>query len=210
MILSVSGFIGSGKDTIADYLCAHHGFKRLSFAASVKDAIAIIFGWDRSLLEGDTKSSREWRETVDSWWSARLNIPDLTPRYVLQIWGTDVCRNHFHDEIWIASLENKLRSLSDNIVITDCRFLNEMTAIKKAKGVTIRVTRGPNPIWYNDALIVNQGSAHPDYHSSKLILSNYGIHSSEYSSVGLPYDYVIDNNGTLSVLHSKIRSVINL
>ena len=59
MIIGVTGFIGSGKDTIADYLCTQHGFKRISFAASLKDAVASVFGWDREMLEGTTKSSRE-------------------------------------------------------------------------------------------------------------------------------------------------------
>ena len=134
MILGVTGFIGSGKDTVADYLCTFHGYKRISFAASLKDAIASIFGWDRELLEGTTKSSREWREQIDPWWSERLG-KEITPRYVLQYWGTEVCRNGFHSDIWVASVENKLRKSTDNIVITDCRFANEILAIKNAGGV---------------------------------------------------------------------------
>ena len=125
MILGVTGFIASGKDTVADYLCTFHGYKRISFAASLKDAIASIFGWDRELLEGTTKSSREWREQVDPWWSERLG-KEITPRYILQYWGTEVCRNGFHPDIWVASVENKLRKSTDNIVITDCRFANEI------------------------------------------------------------------------------------
>ena len=67
MIIGVTGLIGSGKDTIADYLCTHKGFKRISFAASLKDAVSSVFGWDREMLEGTTKSSRVWREQVDPW-----------------------------------------------------------------------------------------------------------------------------------------------
>ena len=127
MIVGVCGFINSGKDTVADYLCTFHGYRRISFAASLKDAIASIFGWDRELLEGTTKSSREWREQVDPWWSERLG-KEITPRYILQYWGTEVCRNGFHSDIWVASVENKLRKSTDNIVITDCRFANEILA----------------------------------------------------------------------------------
>lgn len=125
MIIGITGFIGSGKDTAADYLCTFHGFKRVSFAGTLKDAVAAVFGWDRDLLEGSTKMSREWREQVDEWWANRLDIPHLTPRWVLQQWGTEVCRNGFHNDIWVASVENKLRMTQDNIVITDCRFANE-------------------------------------------------------------------------------------
>ena len=50
MIIGVCGFIGSGKDTIADYLTNFHGFRRESFAGSLKDAVAQVFGWDRTML----------------------------------------------------------------------------------------------------------------------------------------------------------------
>ena len=154
MILGVTGLIGSGKDTIADYLCTFHGFKRLSFAASLKDAVSSVFGWDRELLEGSTKTSREWREQTDTWWSTRLQM-EITPRRVLQYWGTEVFRNHFHTDIWVASVENKLRQSTDNIVITDCRFANEVNAIKQAGGVTARVERGDKPEWHDAAVLSN-------------------------------------------------------
>jgi hypothetical protein len=122
MIIGVCGFIGSGKDTIADYLVNIHGFRRESFANSLKDSVAAVFGWDRVMLEGRTRQAREWREQRDEWWSQRLDMPNLTPRWVLQHWGTEVCRMGFHDDIWIASLENKLRTVQDEVVISDCRF----------------------------------------------------------------------------------------
>ena len=129
MIIGVTGLIGSGKDTIADYLTTFHGFKRVSFAASLKDAVASVFGWNREYLEGSTKTSRAWREQKDEWWSERLGMA-ITPRWVLQYWGTEVCRNGFHKDIWVASVENKLRQTDENIVITDCRFVNEVNSIK--------------------------------------------------------------------------------
>jgi hypothetical protein len=205
MIIGVAGFIGSGKDTIADYLITFKGFKRMSYAGPLKDAVAAIFNWDRELLEGTTKYSREWRDTVDTWWAERLNIPHLTPRFVLQQWGTEVGRRAFHDDIWIASVENKLRSIKDNIVISDCRFPNELRSIKNAGGITIRVSRGPNPEWYDAAVQYNKGNKH-----AKSILDQYNIHASEYSSVGLSYDHYIDNSGTVDDLHQKIDSIINL
>jgi len=210
MILGVTGFIGSGKDTIADYLCTFHGFKRISFAASLKDAVSVVFGWDREMLEGTTKTSREWREQVDEWWSARLNIPNFTPRWVLQYWGTEVCREGFHNDIWVASLENKLRKAKDNIIITDCRFLNEIKAIKNAGGTTLRVERGPKPDWYNDAVAFNKGPRNIGWAIAKSELEKQQVHASEYSSVGLDYDHIIENNGTIDDLHNKVKSIIDL
>jgi len=210
MIIGITGLISSGKDTIADYLTTHMGFKRMSFAASLKDAVSNVFGWDRELLEGSTKASRAWREKVDPWWAERLNMPHLTPRWILQYWGTDVCRNHFHNDIWIASVEHKLLNSPDDIVITDCRFTNEVQAIKNAGGIAIRVQRGPNPKWYDAAIAYNKGpNGNPEWALSKLMLDKSKVHASEYSSVGLDYDYYIDNNSTIDDLHKSISEIVN-
>jgi hypothetical protein len=211
MILGVTGLIGSGKDTIADYLVTEHGFKRVSFAASLKDAVAAVFGWDRDMLEGTTKASRIWREEVDTWWAERLAMPNLTPRWVLQYWGTDVFRNHFHTDIWVASVENKLRQTKDNVVITDCRFANEVNAIKTAGGTTCRVFRGENPIWYQAAVDYNRGpNGNSGWAVGKRVLDTHNVHASEYSSVGLKYDHFIKNDGTIIDLHDQINQLLNL
>lgn len=204
MIIGICGFQGSGKDTIADYLQNIYGFKRDSFAATLKDAVAAVFGWDRSLLEGRTKESRVWRETVDTWWAERLNMPDLTPRLVLQKWGTEVARRSWHDDIWIASLENKLSRTQEDIVITDVRFPNEIRAVKDAGGTVIRVVRGPEPDWYTTALGANAGIL-PDQEQLKQL----GIHPSETAWIGTNFDAVIDNNADgLDPLFSQIKDLI--
>ena len=208
MIIGICGLIGAGKDTAADYLVNLHHFRRESFANSLKDAVAQVFGWDRTMLEGRTKQAREWREQVDLWWSERLQIPELTPRWVLQQWGTEVCRGSFHDDIWIASLENKLRNSQDDVVITDCRFPNEIRAIKRAGGIVVRVVRGPEPEWYSAAVSVNRGpDGNPSWSLSKVKLEKLGIHASETSWVGTKFDAVLDNNGSLDRLYEQVKNL---
>jgi len=210
MIIGICGLIGSGKDTIADYLQNIHQFRRESFAHTLKDAVAQVFGWDRELLEGRTKESRAWREQVDPWWSERLNMPELTPRYVLQVWGTEVARKSFHDDIWIAALENKLRKTKDDVVISDCRFPNEIKSIKRAGGIVIRVVRGPEPEWYNAALSVNHGpDGNSNWSISKRILENSRVHASETAWIGTGFDAVIDNNADgLDNLYRQIKDLV--
>jgi hypothetical protein len=203
MIIGVCGFIGSGKDTIADYLVNVHGFRRESFANTLKDAVAAVFGWDRVMLEGRTKEAREWREQVDPWWAERLNIPNLTPRWVLQYWGTEVCRKGFNDDIWIASLENKLRNSKDNIVISDCRFPNEIASIKSAGGIIVCVERGIQPHWVDIAIQANKG-----VDSANIWLMKEKIHASETAWVGTKFDYVLDNNSTLDSLFKQVEIVV--
>lgn len=208
MIIGVCGFIGSGKDTVADYLTNFHGFRRESFANSLKDAVAHVFGWDRTMLEGRTKQAREWREQVDPWWAERLDIPTLTPRWILQYWGTEVCRKAFHDDIWIASLENKLRNSKDDIVISDCRFPNEIKSIKDAGGIVVRVIRGDEPEWYQDAVDMNAGDRCMTYMTAKVRMQKLGIHASETAWVGTSFDHILDNNATIDDLYLQVKSLV--
>ena len=203
MIIGVCGFIGSGKDTIADYLVNFHEFRRESFASTLKDAVASVFGWDRTMLEGRTKEAREWREQVDPWWAARLDMPTLTPRWVLQYWGTEVCRKAFHDDIWIASLENKLRNSKDHVVISDCRFPNEISSIKNAGGQIVWVQRGVLPDWYEVAVDANRGS---NVAINKLKMRK--IHASETAWVGTEFDAIIDNNSTIDELYQQAKTLV--
>jgi len=209
MIVGLVGFIGSGKDTAADYLVNFHEFRRESFANTLKDAAAAVFGWDRTLLEGRTKQAREWREQVDPWWSQRLGMPKLTPRWILQYWGTEVCRHGFHDDIWIASLENKLRTATDNIVISDCRFPNEISSIRAQGGKILWVQRGPLPEWYDAALSFNHGQdGNMTWALSRAKLERLKIHASETAWVGSRFDAVVDNNGTVDQLHENIKNLV--
>ena len=208
MIIGVCGFIGSGKDTIADYLVNIHQFRRDSFANTLKDAVSAVFGWDRDMLEGRSKKSREWRETRDGWWSERLGR-EITPRLMLQLWGTEVCRQGFHDDIWIASLENKIRQSEDDVVISDCRFPNEIQAIRNAGGIVVRVIRGPEPEWYDDCVVMNRGPVRNlSWALSRERMERTGIHASETAWVGTEFDVVIDNNGTMDDLYRQINDLV--
>ena len=186
MLIGLVGLIGSGKDTVANRMVTHHGFVRDSFAKSLKDAVSNIFGWDRKLLEGNTKESRLWREKTDKFWSEKFN-KEITPREILQYFGTEVCRGNMLDTIWVDSCMARYKGQST--VISDTRFVNEIKTIKKNGGKIILIKRGELP--------------------SKQEMKSKGIHQSEWDWFDESFDYVIENNGTLEDLNDNVDKTIN-
>jgi len=143
MIVSISGALGAGKDSLARYLVEQGGFVQGSFGARLKDVVAVLFGWPRDLLEGATPEGRTWRETPDRWWTDKLDIgEDVTPRWALQNIGTEVFREHFHTDIWTLALERWLvENSGKNLVITDARFFNEFSLLQRHNAVILGVYR---------------------------------------------------------------------
>ncbi len=141
-IIGVCGFIGAGKSTVANYLVANYGFTRLSFAGTLKDTCAVLFGWDRTRLEGATPEDRAWREQPDPFWSERFGKP-WTPRWALQFVGTEVVRNTLHQDMWVLNVEKKLHALGPDakVVFDDARFVNELTTLTKYGANLIVVQR---------------------------------------------------------------------
>lgn len=198
MIIGICGFQSSGKDTIAELLINKYGFKKLSFAGALKDMVSIIFGWSRDKLEGLTKEDREWREKVDYWWSKKLEMPQLTPRYVLQYFGTEMFRNHWHPDIWVRVVENQIINQKEvNFVITDCRFENEINMLMRYEGKIINVYRDL-PNWFNT------------YREGTNVEEVKQVHRSEIEWIKCHYDYEVYNNGTIEELYKKIISIINV
>lgn len=208
MIIGLVGLIGSGKGTVGDHLVNAHAFVQDSFAKPLKDAASIIFGWERSLMEGDTAESRAFRDQIDPYWTKALRR-DFTPRLALQLIGTEGGRNIFGQDLWTASLIRRLNPQKD-YVITDVRFPNEITELQKVGATIIRIQRGPDPDWFTLALEINrrvQMSPNPliPSHSHDTNLP----HISEWAWVGHPgIDAVVMNNKTKDDLLINIEHFI--
>ena len=204
MLIGVVGFISCGKGTVGDLL-EQRGFKIDSFAKPLKDACAVMFGWPRELLEGDTEESRQWRELDDPFWSEKMG-KKFSPRLALQLLGTEAGRDVFHKDIWVNSLLK--RAGSDNVVITDVRFKNEIKFIQKNKGIVVRVKRGPEPEWYEDAILANKGDRYIGWALAKERLKRKRIHQSETDWVGSKFDFVIENDGSLEDLGKQLDELL--
>ena len=88
--IGILGNIGSGKNTVAQYL-ATKGCIPTSFAGPIKDLCTSVFGWDRELLEGETDESREFREAA--------NNGDAVAKHIM---GRDFPNVHTSEYDWIG------------------------------------------------------------------------------------------------------------
>lgn len=199
IIVAINGTIGSGKDTFSEAFI-EAGYTRMSFATTLKDAVSVIFGWDREMLEGNTEESRKIRETRDEYWSNKLG-GDITPRWVLQHFGTDCVRRHFNDNMWVYALENHMRHIDGNIIITDCRFPNELKMLRENNAHLIEVQRNL-PSWYNKAKAYNMLISQGKDVSKPTELED--VHPSEWAWIGLNTGAnVVQNNSSIEELRKK-------
>lgn len=110
---------------------------------------------------------------------------NLSVRQVLQFFGTDIIRRFFGDKFWI---HHTLNFKSDNIIISDQRFIIENQSIRNPK--------------YNSFII----------HVIRPIC-NMGEHSSEKELYSLlynkSYDCLIHNYKTLEHLFNECKNIIH-
>ncbi len=196
-IIGIIGAIGSGKDTIAEYLIETQHFDKYAFASKVKDVACVVFGWNREMMEGLTPKSRKWREEVDEYWG-------ITPREAMQKIGTEMFRKHIDDKIWIKAVirEIQYKSNSRKIVITDCRFENEIQAVKEMGGKIIYVQRGNEPEWAHKSI-----KAFEDHNSEEYKwFKDNNIHATDWQLYALKKysDFTIENNGTYDDLYDAV------
>ena len=195
------------------------GFEIKKFADTLKDMVCLLIGCTREQLEDhefkNTELGEEWwyfkgrngsliTYTEDNKRSDE-DLIKLTPRLLLQLLGTEAGRNIIHPNIWVNALMSNYRreyrqhkeieyieeKIYPNWIITDMRFPNELEAIIKRGGITIRVNRvngneTPYQIAYREA----------HEHPSETALDN------------ATFDYVINNNSTIEDLIQKVRIIL--
>lgn len=138
-IIAVCGVKRSGKDTIADYLCANYGYTKIKIANPLKQGLKAMFGFSDEQLESDAK------DELDSRW-------EIQPRKIMQFIGTEVMQYQLQEiipgigrKVWIKSLIEEhihnSRSSNELFVIPDLRFLHEYDELSKYNAVFWRVDR---------------------------------------------------------------------
>ena len=141
MIIALTGYKQSGKSTVAKYLEENYGFVRVNF----KDALVAEITQNFSdLLAEICCACDQDRPLPDRAWT-EADLFELKPplmRALMVNYGTEVRRKDLND-YWVLKWESAIAKLcsSTNIVVDDCRFLNEETVIRKHGGKVIRVFR---------------------------------------------------------------------
>ena len=127
----MSGYARSGKDTVAELLCLNYGYKRVSFADPMRQALYVL----SPKIDNIVRLS----EYVDDYgWDVAKQNQEV--RRLLQVFGTEVGRKMFGLDFWI---DIALKDLSGDtqVVISDVRFPNEADAIAKLGGSVWRINR---------------------------------------------------------------------
>jgi len=134
MLIGVSGYAQSGKDTFADTLVRHYGFVKRAFADPIRQSVEIL----NPIIDG--RSSMRYSEAVETfgYTAAKDMFPEI--RQILQRLGTEVGREIIGHDVWIDALFRS-RPIHERTIITDVRFPNEVEAIKYYGGHLIRVVR---------------------------------------------------------------------
>lgn len=129
MIIGLSGYAQSGKDTAASFF---EGYERRAFADPMRDVLYT--------LNPIVKSGLNLQDAIDEdgWDKAKVRYPEI--RRLLQVLGTEVGRAKWGDNFWVWQATKGLNS-NQNIVFTDVRFPNELEEIKIFGGVTVRIVR---------------------------------------------------------------------
>lgn len=200
-IIGILGHIGSGKDTAAKFYIETQNYKKISFADTLKDVLSVVFSWDRTMLEGTTAQSRNWRNIPDLYWSTKLGF-EVTPRKMLQQIGTDLFRNHLSPVIWSSNVELKILNSTSDIVVSDVRFEEEYNKLKELGAVFIRIDKETLPEWEPIALRAILGSV-----DDIRLLKEMGIHESEWKWMNFTVDYTIVNDGSIADLRNKLANL---
>lgn len=139
MIIGITGKKGSGKNTSAEHISCTYGYKEMSLAHPIKEALNVIFGWRADVWLPHNK------EVIDPRYG-------ISPRQAAQNIGTEwgqfgLCQSFplfektTYRSLWVNRLLAEAK-LYPRVVISDVRFLHEVEAIAEQGGVILRILGG--------------------------------------------------------------------
>lgn len=186
MLIAVSGKEGTGKTTVGNYLKSKHNFTPIAFAEPLKNVVSVLFDWDLEILKAENTETRTLRENLPH---RVIGGKEYDARKALQYIGTDVFRTHVDENVWVDIAKIKIQGLlanGTNVVVTDCRFVNEIDLVKSLNGKILCLARKQS-----DLEILK------------------GSHTSESDFLNRITDlHVIRNEATLNDLYMEVDKII--
>ncbi|MDP9902637.1 hypothetical protein [Variovorax ginsengisoli] len=209
-VIGLSGFSGSGKDTVADLLVVHCHFRKLAFADALRGEIANAFEIDIATLSApETKHeptpmlamSRAPMEFLSAIThalgvhSCGISAADYlawiekprTPREIMQWWGTEYRRartpNYWSHKL-LQRIFDHTKDGESRFVVTDCRYMNEVQSVRMLSGVLWQINR-------------------PGIDTSN---TPEGVHSSATDGSEFGPDLVLNNSHTIAHLQQLVLS----
>lgn len=181
--IGISGKVNSGKNTLASFLAHnlmsndHSKFEILAFADKIKEIILQMFlNAQKECLFGPSELRKQ---PVPNLFECGNQV---THRDLLLKIGK-MGRN-FDENFWINHVDDKINRLKKQLVIiSDARFANEFSYLKKNNFFLIRIRRNESPN-INDISETEQNIINDDQ-----------------------FDYVIDNSGTLQDLKDVVKTI---
>lgn len=175
--VALIGRARAGKDSVAGVLTSEYSYRRAAFADPLKD---LALSADPVITDPDTGEGFRLAYLVDAfgWDVVKDEYPSA--RRFLQTLGAGV--RSLDPEFWLRLALHHVvtnRETGYRTVVTDCRYLNEATALRHLGFTVVRVVR-------------------PDQDTSD-------SHPSETELGDYPADLVITNAGTLSDLRESVR-----
>lgn len=144
LLIGLTGFAQSGKNTLAQLFVDNLGFGQGGFADALR---GILYALNPRLPDpnwgevGDNFGANgvvRVQDYVDRFgWEESKKVPEV--RQLLQRLGTEGGRQNLGESVWVDGLLN--RAGSARMIVSDVRFENEVAAIKERGGWVIRITR---------------------------------------------------------------------
>jgi hypothetical protein len=163
MIIGLSGYAQSGKNTVADILVDNHGFIQLAFADAIR---AFVYEINPMVACSPTGYLQDLVNLKG--WDEAKQEPQV--RKLLQSTGL-AGRNMIDEYLWVALTLSQIKDPQDGrYVITDVRFPNEAAALSSQGGQLWRIERpGVEAVndhvsetaldaWVFDETIINDGT----------------------------------------------------
>ncbi|MEX0596846.1 MAG: hypothetical protein WD512_10135, partial [Candidatus Paceibacterota bacterium] len=172
----------SGKTTCSEVILNYvngnisdHTAKVYNFADPLKQDICInILGMTKDQCYG---SDDKKNELVNCFWDNK----QLTAREVMQFVGTNIFRQ-MQNNVWADATILKIGLDKPRLaIVADCRFPNEVDAIRNAGGLVIKLMRNPYNSDHESETALDANSY--DYSNFDLVVNNETITIPEQNSL---------------------------